>query len=412
MQYGLIGEHLGHSFSKEIHENIADYTYELLELKPEEVGDYISGKSFKGINVTIPYKQTVMPYLDEISEQAKAIGAVNTIVNRDGKLYGYNTDFLGMVELINHAAISVEGKKVLILGTGGTSKTAHAVADSLGASEVIHVSRKSSEIAVSYEEAVRIHSDAGIIINTTPVGMYPNVDACPIDIENFKNLSGVVDAIYNPLSSNLVIDARKKGIKAEGGLYMLCAQAVYASAHFLDKEVDTSLIEKVFKILRDQKRNIVLIGMPTCGKSTLGRILKKQLKMKLFDIDKLIVDRIGESISDFMGKNGEPAFRKIESEIIKEISLEDGAVIATGGGAVLNYENVKALKKNGVVVFIDRALENLIVAQDRPLSSDKERLAKMFTERAPIYRGAADIVIDANTSLEDVVSRVIKELKK
>ncbi len=412
MQYGLIGEHLGHSFSKDIHENIADYTYELKELTPDSVGDYIKGRSFKGINVTIPYKQTVMPYLDEISEQALSIGAVNTVVNRDGKLYGYNTDFLGMVELIRHAGISIEGKKVLILGTGGTSKTAKAVAESLGAKEVFKVSRKAGDEAISYDEAISIHADAGIIINTTPVGMYPNIDNCPIDIEAFKNLSGVVDAIYNPLCSNLVLDAKRKGIKAEGGLYMLCAQAVYASAHFLNKEVDTSQIDKVFKILKDQKQNIVLIGMPTCGKSTVGRILKKRLNKKLYDVDKLIVDRIGESISDFMGKNGEPAFRKVESEVINDISGEDGLIIATGGGAVLKPENVKALKKNGVVIFLDRALENLIVASDRPLSSDRERLNKLFVERGPIYRAAADIIIDANRTLEEVVDSIIKELSK
>lgn len=411
MQYGLIGEHLGHSYSREIHEKIADYKYELLELKPDELGDFLTKKEFCGINVTIPYKQAVIPYLDEISEMAESIGAVNTIVNRNGKLYGYNTDFAGMRELIRYANINIKDKKVMILGTGGTSKTAHAVVQSLGAKDIIHVSRRASDNTVTYEDAVKLHTDTQVIVNTTPVGMYPNENNKPIDIEHFKQLEGIVDAVYNPLQTNLVLDGKAQNISACGGLYMLAAQAVWASALFLDKDVENSLIDKAFSLVMEQKENIVLIGMPTSGKTTVGKLLAEISQKRFYDTDRMITKKIG-TISDYITQNGEPAFRAVEREAIAEAARLSGCIIATGGGAVLDPENVRALKRNGRLVFLDRSLNNLKAASDRPLSSDINRLAKLYEVRYPIYKDAADICVDGNMPPLDVANAVLKEIKK
>ena len=411
MQYGLIGEHLTHSYSCEIHGKIADYHYELCELRPDELDGFLREPKFKAINVTIPYKQSVIPYLYYISDQAKSIGAVNTIVNRDGKLYGYNTDFMGMEALFEHMGVSLKGKKVLILGTGGTSKTARAVAEALGAREIHKVSRKSGEGVITYDEVLSAHNDAEIIINTTPVGMFPKSDARPIDISEFTKLEGILDAIYNPLRTNLVQDGQERGIPASGGLYMLSGQAVFASAIFQGIETDTKLINTAYTAVRDQKRNIVLIGMPSCGKTTVGKMLSQETNMELIDTDELITQRVG-SIADFIREKGETAFRDVESEVIKSIADKSGCIIATGGGAVLRHENVRALKHNGVVVFLDRALENLITTDDRPLSSSREALCKRYHERYDIYRAAADVIIDANTDINEEVKKLREEVAK
>ena len=269
-QYGCIGKKLTHSFSKEIHAKLADYDYELIELTEEEIAPFFEKRAFAAINVTIPYKQTVIPYLDSISPVAQRIGAVNTIVNKDGKLYGYNTDYYGMKALVERVGIDLNGRKVLILGTGGTSKTAQVLAADLGAGEVLTVSRKKTEAYITYEEAVCDHSDAQVIINTTPSGMYPNCEDKPIDIANFPKLEGVIDAVYNPLRTNLVLDAQERGIKAEGGLYMLVMQAVVAVEHFLDTAIPKETADRVFASIYASKENIVLTGMPGSGKSTVG----------------------------------------------------------------------------------------------------------------------------------------------
>jgi shikimate dehydrogenase len=274
MRYGLLGEVLGHSFSKSIHNTLGDYPYDLIEVKKDELDAFMRAKDFAGLNVTIPYKESVIPYLDHIDEAAKAIGAVNTIVNRDGKLYGYNTDFYGMARLIYHAKISLAGMKVIILGTGGTSKTAMAVAKSLGAREILIVSRSCGEDVITYEELYESHTDADVLINTTPVGMFPNSDNFPVEIGRFSSLVGVIDAVYNPLRTPLIVEAKKRKIKAEGGLYMLVAQAVRASEIFLNTQYDERTVDKLWRRMIREKENIVLIGMPASGKSTVGRILE------------------------------------------------------------------------------------------------------------------------------------------
>lgn len=412
MKYGLIGEHLKHSYSCEIHAQIADYEYELHELPPSGLGGFLKKREFNAINVTIPYKQDVIPYLDEISDTAKRIGAVNTIVNRNGRLYGDNTDFAGMLALAKHIGVDMKGRKVLILGTGGASKTGHALAEYMGAQSVYYVSRSGKDGSISYEQAVTEHSDAQIIINATPVGMFPKQDGRPIDISAFPKLEGVIDAIYNPLRTNLILDAQERGIPAEGGLYMLSAQAVHASAVFRDIPLDESLVDKAFKSVKNDKQSIVLIGMPSSGKTTVGRILAEKCGKQLADTDEYIVRKIGMPISDFFAKHGEAEFRKIEKETVAELSATGGRIIATGGGAVLDAENVRALKQNGVLVFLDRRPENLIATADRPLASRRSALEKLYAERYDIYCAAAELHIDANTTPEAEADAILKELAK
>ncbi len=410
MLYGLIGEHLTHSYSLEIHKSIAEYKYELKELSQGKLPEFLQKKEFLGINVTIPYKESVIPYLDSICETASRIGAVNTVVNRDGKLCGYNTDCFGMKLMLEKHLIQVKNKKVLILGTGGTSKTAAAVSADMGAGEIIKVSRTSSDGAVSYADAVKYHSDAQVIINTTPVGMYPKSEEKPIDISHFKSLTGVADVIYNPLCTSLVLDAKKRGIPCCNGLYMLAAQAVYASALFQNKEPDPSLIDKAYTEVLKSKRNIVLIGMPSSGKSSVGKALAEALGAKFFDSDSEITSRIGMPIFEYFEKCGEKSFRDIEKQVILELSKKSSVVIATGGGAVLDSENVENLKKNGVLVFLDRSLENLISTSDRPLSSNFENLKALFEKRYGIYLSASDIRIDGNGNIPETVKKIIQEI--
>ena len=344
LTYGCIGEHLPHSFSKEIHGQIGGYAYELKELTPEELPAFMAARSFHGINVTIPYKQAVIPFLDEIDETARAIGAVNTVVNRNGKLYGFNTDLDGLTKLIRRISLDLSGKKVLIPGTGGTSRTAAFVAEQLGAREIRKISRTGRDGSLTYEEALRDHTDAEIILNTTPCGMYPEPDAQPLPLEPFHRLEGVADVIYNPLRTRLVLDARSRGIPAEGGLYMLVAQAVRASEHFLDTVYPDGLTDRIYEQILRQKENIVLIGMPGSGKSAVGRILAEKTGRSLADTDQLITEKAGKPIPDIFRENGEPAFRDLESEIIRALSKQGGQIISTGGGAVLRPENVTALR--------------------------------------------------------------------
>ena len=408
MQYGLIGEKLGHSYSKEIHESLCSYDYELCEIAPDSLKEFIVKRDFRAINVTIPYKESVMPYLDYISDEALDIGAVNTVLNRDGKLYGYNTDCYGLTALINRAGIDVKGKKVLILGSGGTSKTANYVARKLGAIEVITVSRSPSETTVSYNDAYCIHRDAQIIINTTPCGMYPNNSLCPIDIEKFEHITGVVDVIYNPLETLFVQSAKRRGVVATGGLYMLVAQAAKAAEYFTNTKISADNIEKVYRKIFFDKRNVVLIGMPGSGKTTIGKILAKMLERQFIDTDLLIESEEKCTIAKIFESIGEKGFRDIESRAIAYASKNSGTVIATGGGAILRDENVRLLKGNSIIYFIDRPIENIVATPDRPLSSNREDLEKRYRERYPIYCAAADKKID---NLRDAfaVADAIKE---
>ena len=420
MEFGLIGGTLSHSYSKEIHEAIADYRYELLELRPDELGAFLKARSFRAVNVTIPYKEAVIPFLDGISEKAREIGAVNTIVNRKGKLFGYNTDFSGMCALIRHAGIELSGKKVLILGTGGTSKTAQAVVKSLGADETVLVSRTKRGLAVSYEEAEKDHRDADVLINATPVGMYPDEDGRPVSLTCFPKLSGVIDVIYHPLRTNLLLDAEAEGIPSEGGLYMLAAQGTEAAALFtglLKEEEDPGpgirerideMTEKAYRKVLREKQNLVLIGMPSAGKSLAGQLVSQMTGRPFVNTDDLIEARIGEPIPNFLRREGEAIFRALEREAVREASLLTGHVVATGGGAVLDPRNVRALKRNGKLIFLHRALEALQPAEDRPLSDTQEKLTKLFAERRPVYEAAADAVAEGCEDPQETAAAVLR----
>lgn len=409
MKYGCIGEKLGHSFSREIHNRLADYTYELKELTPAELGAFMEAKEFAAINVTIPYKQDVIPYLSEISPQAKEIGAVNTVVNKNGKLYGYNTDFFGMRALIQRAGISLIGCKVLILGSGGTSRTARAVAADLGAKEILVVSRSGKD-GITYETARTLHSDAEIIINTTPCGMYPNIRTVPLDVADYPRLKGVVDAVYNPLRTELVLQARERGIPAVCGLYMLVAQAAYAVEFFLDTTVPQEKIEAVYRELFSAKQNIVLTGMPGSGKTTVGQLLARELGRTFLDTDELLTARAGATPAEIIPRDGEQAFRDLESAVIGEQAAPlTGCVIATGGGAVLRDENVRDLKRNGRIVFLDRPLAEIIPTGDRPLSSSREALEKRYRERYSRYCETADHTVSPASVIAEVCKEIIED---
>lgn len=413
MEYGLLGEKLAHSFSPEIHALIGDYDYKLVELSKDKVEGFLKERDFKAINVTIPYKQTVIPFLDFVSESAKAIGAVNTVVNADGKLYGYNTDFDGLKALVESLIPTLKDLKVLILGSGGTSHTAQAVAKSMGAKEIIVASIMGEEGTVSYDEAKTIHNDADFLINTTPCGMYPNIHTVATDLDVFTNLKALADVVYNPLRTELVMRALDKGIPAKGGLYMLTMQGIKAAEHFFGKEIESEKAEEIFNTIIKRRENIVLTGMPSSGKTTIGNILSEETGRPLYDVDALIVKRAGCEISEIFEKKGEEYFRDLESAVIaEEVAPLTGAIIATGGGAILRSENIKNLKKNGKVIFLDRDLELLTPTADRPTASDLEAMKKRFEQRYDIYLKTADVKVNGSLSAEEVASTVKKEFLK
>ncbi|MEY8320991.1 shikimate kinase [Lachnospiraceae bacterium 46-61] len=405
MEYGLIGEKLGHSFSKIIHEKLADYTYNLHPLPKSDLNDFFEKKEFRAINVTIPYKIDVIPYLHSIDNKAKAVGSVNTIVNQNNKLLGYNTDFDGFLYLLKQNHINVKNKKVLVLGKGGASKAIIAVLNYLQSKEIITVYYKHSPDTVTYEVCQKLHNDADVIINTTPVGMYPNIDDCPINLEHYTKCKAVVDIIYNPIKTKLILEAKKRNMIAVGGLEMLIAQAKYAVEIFLNTSIPEYRIDDIYKELLFEKKNVVLIGMPSCGKTTIGIELAKLLQKDFVDIDAEIVSKIGMSISDYFEKYGECAFRDMEQEVIKEYSVKNNFVISTGGGCIKRKQNMMYLYMNGAILFIQRDLSKLVVGEGRPLSSSIDALEQMYQERLPLYTLYAQKSIENNTTTEYAVNQ-------
>lgn len=410
MEYAIIGEKLGHSFSKEIYEPYFGMDYGVKELKPEEVDSFMKNKDFKGINVTIPYKQTVIPYLDEISDVAKKIGAVNVIVNDNGRLKGYNTDFSGLKANVENMGINFKGKNVLILGNGGTSKNAYAVAEMLGAKTINKVSREKTSNTITYDEAKK-RPETQVIINTTPVGMYPEIDGSIIDLDDFPNLEAIFDAVYNPLCTKLVVEAKKRGIKACGGLYMLVSQAIFAVEKFKNEAVSQAIAQRIFKEIYKSKENIVLIGMPGSGKTTVGRLLAGMLGRDFIDTDEVITEKHGD-ISAIFETNGESGFRTVEAAVIKEVSAMQSKVIATGGGAVLREENIDFLKQNGKIYFLDRPIEQIVTTTDRPLSQTRAALEKRYNERYEIYLKRCDERIFSNTTAQAAADSIKEDFYK
>lgn len=407
MEYGLIGEKLGHSFSREIHQRLGGYDYLLQELTPVQLPAFLEKRDFRGINVTIPYKQTVIPLLDEVDPKAAAIGAVNTIVNRRGRLCGYNTDYDGMAALARHAGLTLKNKNVLILGTGGTSRTAMTVAADLGAAEIRRVSRTGRGDAITYEQAADL--PVQVLINTTPCGMYPGCDGQPMDLSRFGWLEGVLDAVYNPLRTRLVLQARDNGARGQGGLYMLVAQAAAACRLFLDRPLPDGALDSVYRAIHGQKQNIVLTGMPGSGKSTVGRVLARQLGRELVDTDTEIIRLAKKPIPEIFAQRGERGFRDLESQVIQEVSRRTGLVIATGGGAILREENVRRLRQNGRIYFLDRPAEDILPTDDRPLARDMEAVRQRYVERYPRYTSTADAAVPVRGSAEDVAAAIREE---
>jgi len=403
--YGLIGEKLGHSYSKLIHEKLGGYTYELCEIAPEKLDSFLSERRFKGLNVTIPYKKAVIPHCDELSDKARRIGSVNTLILRDdGSLYGHNTDYDGFVYAVKSAGISFAGRKVLVLGSGGTSLTVRAAAEDLGAREIVTVSRGGR---VNYENVYQ-QSDTEIIVNTTPVGMYPNTGEAPVDLSRFPALSGVVDVIYNPLYTALLLQARKLKIPHTCGLPMLVAQAKAAAELFLSKPIDDSETERICREIIGEITNIVLIGMPGSGKTTIGQRLAQILSKKFADTDDLIVERAGMCIPEIFKKYGEAHFRDLEAEVIREVGRQSGLVIATGGGAVIREENRDALRQNGRVYYITRDISALST-ENRPLSSSLEALYELEKKRKPLYTSSCDATVSNDGGIEAAVSRIAED---
>ena len=414
MEYGLIGGRLGHSYSKLIHEMLCGYRYDLCPLPTEaDARAFLEKRAFKAINVTLPYKRLVMEYCSFIDPRAKAIGAVNTVVNHNGLLYGYNTDYLGFAHLCAAHGVDFTGRTVLILGTGGTHNTTSAVAKDKGAARVLTVSRHPDpeKGELSYAEAV--HSGADIVINTTPAGMYPNVGVCHLDVAAMPGLEAVLDVVYNPDKTELILRAEEAGVPvAVGGLEMLVAQAVYAAEYFLDRKFDDAPAEirAITAQLRKEQLNVALIGMPSCGKTTIGRALADRLGKRFVDLDEEIVRAAGCSIPDLFAAEGEDGFRAREAEQTARFAREGRQVLSCGGGVVKRPENLRALRQNGVVLFIDRPLDALTVGGGRPLSTSAEALKTMEAQRRPLYLAAADAVIPNETTVADAVTAALEAL--
>lgn len=407
MRYGLIGEKLGHSFSKDIHERIADYTFDLIPLEKDDFKDFMERKEFAAINVTIPYKKDVIPYLDEMDEHAKAIGAVNTIVNTNGKLKGYNTDFTGFLYMVKKHNVHMANKKVLIIGNGGASAAIQAVVKHEQAKEILIVDVVKGNGAITYDEMFCNHLDAQVIINTSPIGMYPRIGNAPIDITMFHMCEAVMDVIYNPILTRLCLEAKERGIKHVNGLEMLIGQAKQAVEFFLNKKIPDDVIDEIYQDMLHERCNIILIGMPSAGKTTIGKMLAQRMNKEFVDLDDAIIKKAGMSIPEIFKVSGEAGFRVIETEVSIELAKCNNKIIATGGGTVKHKVNMKYLRQNGITIFIDRDINKLISSDpNRPLSSSREALQQLYTERSSLYREYASYIAVNNSDMEETVNDI------
>lgn len=401
MKCGLLGGKLGHSYSPQIHRCLADYSYELFEKTPEELEDFLKHGDFTGLNVTIPYKKAVIPYCDELSERAAQLGAVNTIVRRsDGTLIGHNTDYFGFSSMVARSGLQVADKKVLVLGSGGASATAVAVLRQLGANVLI-ISRSGED---NYDNLHR-HADAAVIVNTTPVGMYPNVGTSPVDLALFPKLEGILDVVYNPARTQLLLDAEARGLVAVNGLWMLVAQAKESAEWFTGHNISDDRIAIIHKTLRKQMENIVLIGMPGCGKSTVGALLAEKLHKTFVDADTVVTQQAGMPIPQIFAESGEAGFRVWETKVMAELGKQSNLIIATGGGCVTRQKNYPLLHQNGNIFWLQRDIDKL-PKDGRPLSQ-AGKLADMYAVRKPLYAQFADFTVDNNGDPADTVNRIL-----
>lgn len=409
-KYGLIGNPLEHSFSPQIHALLGDYEYKLYPMEEEEVAPFLSDLILDAMNVTIPYKETVMPHLTRIADEAKRIGSVNTVVKEaDGSLSGYNTDYFGFTAMLNYYGICPKGKKTLVLGSGGASKTAQAVLSDMGAKSVTVISRKGEN---NYGN-LNLHRDADIIVNTTPLGMYPKNGAAPVDLRDFPCCTGVADIVYNPGKTALLLQAEELGITCAYGLSMLVAQAIKAAEYFFRTTYSEDTLPRVLSEIAARMRNIVLIGMPGCGKSTAGSIIAEKTGRELLDSDEVITQKTGRSPARWITECGEARFREIETETLRELGKLSGKVIATGGGAVTVAENKALLRQNGTTFFINRDIE-LLSADGRPLSGGIDVRRALYEKRLPMYRAFCDseIISDVSSTAENTAEEILTRFRK
>ena len=406
LKCGLLGRKLGHSYSPQIHSMLGDYEYLLYEKEPEELEDFLKSGEFDGLNVTIPYKKSVIPYCAELSDIAKAIGSANTIVKRpDGTLFGDNTDAFGFESLVRSSGINVSGCKALVLGSGGASVTVCAVLEKLGAGEIIVISRGGEN---NYDN-ISTHADADLIVNTTPAGMYPHNGDKVIDLSIFKSCRGVLDVVYNPSRTALLLQAEELGIPCACGLHMLVAQAKRSSEQFTGSTIADSEISRIEAVLHRQMQNIIIIGMPGSGKTTVSNRLGELTGRTVCDTDSEIVSRAGMSIPEIFEKFGEEHFRMLETEVMSDVGKQGGLIISTGGGCVTREENYPLLHQNGTIIWIQRGIDCL-ERSGRPISM-KSDLKELYEKRRPLYEGFADICIDNSGSLEETVSCIMEALK-
>lgn len=405
MKSGLLGRKLGHSYSPQIHKYLGSYSYDLFEKEPEEIEDFLRNGNFTGINVTIPYKKDVIPFLDELSPTAVKMGSVNTVVRRsDGSLFGHNTDYFGFTSLVHRSGVSVSGKKVLVLGSGGTSNTAVKALEDLGA-RVIIISRSGEN---NYEN-LHLHQDASVIVNTTPVGMYPKTGFTPIDLTLFPHLEGVLDVIYNPSRTQLLLDAEAMGLLHENGLWMLVAQAKEAAEYFGNQPLSDDLIETVYRKMSGMMQNIVLIGMPGCGKSTIASHLAEKLGRKMVDTDQEVEKLAGKTIPQIFAEDGEEAFRTMETEVLSRLGTQSQLIIATGGGCVTKARNYPLMHQNSSIFWLMRDLSKL-PTDGRPLSQ-ANKLSDLYETRKSLYEAFADYTVDNNGSCEESIRSIISILE-
>lgn len=402
MNCGLLGRKLGHSYSPQIHARLGSYRYDLFEKEPDELDGFLKHGDFTGLNVTVPYKKDVIPYLDSLSPRAEKLGAVNTIVRRpDGTLVGHNTDYFGFQTMLQRSGLNVAGKKVLVLGSGGASMPVRAVLNEAGA-RVTVISRSGEN---NYSN-LHLHADAAVIVNTTPVGMYPNVGKTPLNLDQFPALEGVLDIIFNPARTRLLMDAEKRGVVAMNGLLMLVAQAKESAEWFTASPIDNSIIDRVYTSLRRQMENIILIGMPGCGKSTIGRVLAEKLGRQFVDADQVLVQNAGRTIPEIFAADGEAEFRTLETETLESLGRQSALVIATGGGCVTQPRNYPLLRQNGTIILLNRDVERL-PTDGRPLSQATP-LDVLYESRRPLYEAFADHQVDNNGNPDDTVEQIIR----
>lgn len=407
--YRLLGKGVSHSYSSEIYARLG-YEYGIMDLNEEEFEIFMRNKLFEGLNVTMPYKELVVKHLDNMDDIVKEIGVVNTVVKEDDKLIGYNTDYYGLKYLLEHNDVDIVGKNVLILGTGATSKTAAAVFRFLKANKIVKVSRTEGKDSITYDD-LDLVKDYEIIINTTPIGMYPKVEEELLDLNEFTNLEAVIDVIYNPINTKLIVQAKSLDIKAVGGLEMLIAQAVESARLFFKGDIDDEKIDEIYKEVLFEKLNIVLIGMPTSGKTTIGRKLAIEMNKEFKDVDYIVVEEQGKTIREIFTHDGEDFFRMLESTIIADLSKLTNTIIASGGGSILEPVNVERLRRNGILVFINRPLDLLYADQSRPLTASDDNLENIFNERYQTYKDVCDIEVLNDRSLEIVVKEIMEAIK-